>query len=156
MDKEVVNARLKELWPIMEEQINAGGTVKFGPKGTSMLPMIRQGVDSVEIKKAPERLKKYDLPLYRRENGQFVLHRVIAVGRGGYTMRGDNQTASEPGVRREQILAIVTGFWRGDSYVSVDDGAYRRYCRRRVMRQNMRASLAFRALRRLKRMILGR
>ena len=156
MHKEVVSARLEELWPIMEEQINAGGAVKFGPKGTSMLPMIRQGIDSVEIKKAPARLKKYDLPLYRRKNGQFVLHRVIAVGTDGYRMRGDNQTASEHGVTHGQILAIVTGFWRGEEYVSIGDAEYRRYCRRQVRRQSLRGSIFWRALRNAKRIISGK
>ena len=31
--------------------------------GRSMLPMLRQGKDTVEVKKPPERLKKYDLPM---------------------------------------------------------------------------------------------
>ena len=52
---------LAEMWPIMEEQIKADKTVKFTPGGNSMLPLIRPGVDSVLIKKAPDRLKKYDL-----------------------------------------------------------------------------------------------
>lgn len=155
MEKEVVSVRLEELWPVMKEQLDAGGRVKFGPKGTSMLPMLRQGTDSVEIEKAPERLKKYDLPLYRRESGQFVLHRVVGVKKDGYVMRGDNQTVREYGIKSEQILAVVSGFWRGEEYIGADDVKYRRYCRRRVMLQSIRGSLVYRAAGKIKRILLG-
>ena len=77
---------LAELWPVMEEQINMGNTVRFGPKGTSMMPLIRQGIDSIVLKKAPDKLKKYDLPLYRRDDGHFVLHRVVGIDKDGYVM----------------------------------------------------------------------
>lgn len=153
MEKEVVSVRLEELWPVMKEQLDAGGRVKFGPKGTSMLPMLRQGTDSVEIKTAPERLKKYDLPLYRREGGQFVLHRVVGIKKDGYVMRGDNQTVREYGIKNEQILAVVSGFWRGEEYIGANDKKYRGYCRRRVIMQSVRGSFAYRALRKIKRIL---
>lgn len=93
-----------------------------------MLPMLRQGQDSVLLCPAPEKLKKYDIPLYQRQDGQYVLHRIIRAGET-YTCIGDNQFAPEPGVEREQILAIVTAFTRGDRQVPVTDLRYRLYCR---------------------------
>jgi len=119
----------------MEEQIHAGKTVRFGPKGISMLPLIRQNIDSIVIAKAPEKLKKYDLPLYRRLDGQFVLHRVVAVRKDGYVMCGDNQSVYEHGVPHNQILAIAVGMYRDNEFVSFENKDYIMYCRKQVAKQ---------------------
>ena len=119
--------RLEDLLSLIREQLEAGKTVKFAPRGISMLPMLRQGIDSVLLSPAPEKLKKYDLPLYRRDNGQFVLHRVVEVGET-YTCIGDNQFVYEPGIRHEQVIALVTAFWRGERMIRVTALPYRFYC----------------------------
>ena len=120
--------RLEDLMPLIREGLEAGKTVRFKPRGVSMLPMLRQGIDSVVLSPAPEKLKRYDLPLYRRDNGQFVLHRVVEVGQT-YTCMGDNQFVKEPGVRRDQIIALVTAFSRGDKLHRVTEPGYWLYCR---------------------------
>lgn len=136
---DIVKVQLNELWPVMSEQIAAGGSVLFSPKGISMLPLLRQNIDSVVLVKTDGKLSKYDLPLYRRKNGQFVLHRVVAVTDSGYTMCGDNQYIREYGVKPEQILAVADGFYRGDTYVSASDKKYRSYCKKQVAKQHRRA-----------------
>ena len=112
---------MEDLVPLFRERLEAGQQIRFSPKGISMLPMLRDGRDTVVLSPAPEYLKKYDLPLYRRDNGTYVLHRVIHVGET-YTCIGDNQFLYETGVRRDQVIAIVTGFRR--------DGRDRHACRR--------------------------
>ena len=97
--------------PLIQERLAAGDRVSFYPRGTSMLPMLRQGRDSVELSPLPQKLKKYDLPMYRRDNGQFVLHRVVAVS-DSCTCMGDNQFEPEPGLRHDQMIALVTAFTR--------------------------------------------
>ena len=119
--------QLDALMPLIQERLAAGQTVRFSPMGISMLPMLRQGIDSVELSPVPEKLKKYDLPLYRRANGKYILHRVVAVG-STYTCIGDNQFVPEPGVAHSQVLALVTAFYRGDRKWKVSDPAYRFYC----------------------------
>ena len=119
--------RLEDLLPLIQEQLEAGKSIKFSPKGTSMLPMLRQGIDSVLLSPAPEKLKKYDLPLYRRDNGQFVLHRIVKVG-GTYTCIGDNQFDYELYIRPDQVVALVTVFWRGNRSIVVTALPYRIYC----------------------------
>lgn len=138
MKEEELKVRLEEIWPIMQERIEDGATVRFGPKGISMLPMLRQGIDTVVIAKAPKRLNKYDLPLYRRPDGHFVLHRVVGVDKKGYIMCGDNQTVREKYVPHEWILAITVGFYRGDKYVDVTDEKYQSYVKKRVKSQHLR------------------
>lgn len=95
-----------------------------------MLPMLRQGIDSVVLSPLPEILKKYDLPLYRRDDGKYILHRIVKVGES-YTCVGDNQFDLERGVRRDQMIAIVSGFYRGERYHSVSEPGYLIYCRLR-------------------------
>ena len=119
----------------MEEQIAAGKSVRFGPKGISMLPLIRQFQDTVVIKKAPEKLKKYDIPLYRRDDGHFVLHRVVGENADGYIMCGDNQCVYEYGITDRHILAVAEGMYRGDKYFSFDNDEYILYSHRRVRKQ---------------------
>ena len=126
--KKQMNAQLEELMPIMKLQIENGQSVRFSPQGVSMLPMLRQGVDSVVISKAPEQLKKYDLPLYQRENGQYVLHRIVETG-DTYTCMGDNQFVKEYGVRQDQIIAVVTAFYRDERKYKTEDLRYQMYCR---------------------------
>ena len=119
---------LAEQLPKLQEILRAGQAAYIKPNGTSMLPMLRQGIDSVVLSPVPEKLKKYDLPLYRRPDGQYVLHRIVEVGEF-YTCIGDNQYVYEKGIRDDQIIAVVTSFTRGDKKISVNNFSYRLYCR---------------------------
>ena len=75
----------------------------------------------------PEKLKKYDLPLYQRDNGDYVLHRIVKV-REHYTCIGDNQFSYENGIRDDQIIAVVTGFYRKEKFISIENPLYKIYC----------------------------
>ncbi len=120
--------RLEQIRPLIDEFLAQGKPVTFAPRGVSMLPMIRQGIDRVVLESCVGKLKKYDIPLYQRDDGSYVLHRVVGVG-DTYTCIGDNQFQLEHGVRHDQIIANVTGFYREDTYYSVSNPAYRLYCR---------------------------
>lgn len=120
--------QLEQLIPLIQEQLKRGGSVKFSPRGISMLPMLRQGIDSVVLSPLPEKLRKYDLPLYQRKNGQFVLHRIIKVGET-YICIGDNQFVYESGLEHEQMIAVVTAFYRKDKRHDVSAISHKLYCR---------------------------
>lgn len=119
--------QLDSLMPLIQERLAAGQTVRFSPMGISMLPMLRQGIDSVVLSPVPEKLKKYDLPLYRRTDGKYVLHRIVKTGET-YTCIGDNQFTYEPGISHGQVLALVTAFYRGERKWEVTSPLYRLYC----------------------------
>lgn len=121
-------AALDDLMPLFREQLATGQSVRFSPMGTSMLPMLRQGVDSVVLSPMPDKLEKYDLPLYQRHDGHYVLHRIVGAGET-YTCIGDNQFVPEPGLKHEQMIAVVTAFDRGDREIKVSNLGYRIYCR---------------------------
>lgn len=120
--------RLQDVMPIIRQKLSEGQSVRLYPKGVSMLPMLRQGIDSVLLSPLPGKLKKYDLPLYQRRDGHYVLHRIVKVGQT-YTCIGDNQYKYEPGVRHEQLIAVVTGYYRDEEFRSVKSFRYKFYCR---------------------------
>ena len=74
-----------------EEILEKEGRLIYTNVGTSMLPLIRQGKDLLIIEPPDGRLKKYDIPLYRRDSGQYVLHRVLKVREQDYVLCGDHQ-----------------------------------------------------------------
>ena len=119
---------MEELVPLIRERLAAGQSVHFSPRGISMMPMLRQGIDSVVLSPVSERLKKYDLPLYQRDDGTYILHRIIRV-EDAYTCMGDNQFVPEPGLRHDQMIAVVTAFYRGERKHTVSEPGYQIYCR---------------------------
>lgn len=120
--------RLEQLLPLIRERLAAGELVQFTPRGTSMRPMLEGGRDQVILSPLPPRLKKYDIPLYRRADGHFVLHRIVKAGQT-CTCIGDNQFVLEKNIPCERMIAVVTGFVRKGKYYSVDSLGYRVYCR---------------------------
>ena len=120
--------RLGELLPVIRERLESGSNIWIYPNGTSMLPMIRQGMDKVLLSPLPNQLQKYDLPFYQRDNGQFVLHRIVEVGET-FTCIGDNQFILERCIRQDQMIAVVTAFMRNGKEISVNKLSYRLYCR---------------------------
>lgn len=114
--------------PLIRQTLEQGRSVRFSPRGTSMLPLIRQDRDSVLLSPAPAELKKYDIALYRRGNGQYVLHRIVKAG-PVCTCMGDNQFVPEPGIRREQIIAVVSAISRDGSELEANCLRLRIYSR---------------------------
>ena len=117
---------LEDMMPLITAQLAAGRSVRIYPRGTSMLPMLKEGRDSVVLSPLPGALKRYDLPLYRRKNGQFVLHRVVRVT-DTYTCLGDNQFVLEEGLTHGQMIAVVSSFTRKGKEHRVTDLSYRIY-----------------------------
>lgn len=82
--------------------------------GNSMSPFLIHGRDTVYLSRLTRPARRGDVLLYRRDNGGYVLHRVYAATSEEYTMVGDAQTELEPGIRPDQVIAIVTRVVRKD------------------------------------------
>ena len=96
-----------------EEEIQRRGYLLYRIEGDSMLPLIRQGRDLVLISAKPKgRLKKYDVPLYKRDNGQYVLHRILKVRENDYVLCGDNRQQRETGISDRHIIGVLTAVIR--------------------------------------------
>ena len=117
---------LNDAMPLILEKLNAGHEVTFSPHGASMLPLLRDGRDTVTLSSPRGKLKKYDIAFYQRKNGQYVLHRVARVGKT-YTFVGDNQFYLEKGIEHEQIIGVCSSFIRKGRTVTVRSPIYRAY-----------------------------
>ena len=98
--------KLIDLLPTINEKLQNGETFSFMPNGISMLPTIVGGRDPVTIKKPDGRLKKYDIILYRRKSGQFVLHRIIGDDGENYILCGDNEARRNTVSRTKPLSAL--------------------------------------------------
>ena len=58
--------QIEDIVPIIEEQLKSGGKVSFTPRGTSMLPLFRDNVDTVILATPEFTLKKYNIVFYRQ------------------------------------------------------------------------------------------
>ncbi len=114
------------LFPIIEETIKSGTDIKLKVSGTSMYPLVGSRRDSVLLTKAEE-LKVGDVPLFKRADGKFVLHRIVKIRDGAYGMRGDFEQKTEYPIHKEQIIAVAKGFYRNERYISCENFWYKMY-----------------------------
>lgn len=85
--------------------------------GISMQPMLRQHRDIVVIKRVDGKLKKNDVPLYKRTGrDKLVLHRILKVTNDGYIIRGDNLYTKEYDVKDDDIIGVLKAFYRDGKY----------------------------------------
>lgn len=114
---------ISEMIPIIEESLKNGNKVKFKVRGNSMYPTLIEQRDSVFLERK-DKYKKYDIILYRRDNGHYVLHRIIGTKNGCFKLCGDNQTEIEYPIRENQIVAAATAFERKGSIIDANDFKY--------------------------------
>lgn len=110
-----------------EEQLERDGILIYINVGDSMMPLLRQHKDIIIIKKPVSRLKKYDVPLYKRSSGQYVLHRILKVRPNDYVICGDNRWQIEYGITDQNIIGVLTGFIRDGKEISVTNKKYLLY-----------------------------
>ena len=110
-----------------EEILARDGRLIYKTKGFSMQPMLTQNRDLVIIETFEGRLKPYDVVLYKRGK-QYVLHRVLSLGKGVYYIRGDNTYMIET-VPETNVLGVLTGFVRNGKSHLVTEPGYRFYSR---------------------------
>ena len=121
MDKRVISNEvlLEEAATLMTE----GREVSFTPLGSSMLPFIRGGRDSVTLRKLPV-VNVGDIVLIRLPGPRYVLHRVIGLEPGRVTLMGDGNLSGTESCPPEDVLGTVTAIQRGKRVVRPGDGKW--------------------------------
>lgn len=117
----------------IEQIIARNGYIIHSVKGNSMMPMLDEQKDLVKIVPATSSLKVGDLPLFKRPNGDYVLHRVIGIRKKYYLICGDNRKAAEK-VPPEWILGITDGFYKNGNYIPCTDESYLKYVKKTCKR----------------------
>lgn len=142
---ESVAASLADLMPIIEERLLAGQPSEIMPRGVSMLPTLVEKRDSVILSPIMAEPRKYDIILYKRECGAYILHRIVKIFPDAYLVIGDNQFAPER-VPKGAAIAVVSAIRRRDKLIKADSAGERIFawfwtlCRpvRRIWRKILR------------------
>ncbi len=118
MDKLVLpnEVFLEEVASLLSE----GREVTLAPKGSSMLPFIREGRDSVVLRKEPS-VKKGDIVLVRLED-RFVMHRIVREEGERLTLMGDGNLAGTESCTRADVLGTVITILRDGKPREPSDG----------------------------------
>ena len=103
---------------MLRDLVNEGKECRLLISGSSMAPFLVHERDSIIFSKPDRELRRGDMVFYQRDNGQFVMHRILHVKPEGLYIIGDAQTEVEGPVRPEQVFALVTkvnrkGKWIG-------------------------------------------
>ena len=120
----------------IEQELAQNGRAVIQTVGASMEPLLHNRKSTVALIAKQGRLKKQDVALYRRPNGEYVLHRVVKVLDGAYLIRGDNCIGSET-VPEAWVIGVMAGYFAGeqDRYISCDSRIYRRYLKTLALRR---------------------
>ena len=110
-----------------EELLDTKGYIVYTNVGYSMMPLLRQRRDVIEIRpKGPGRCKKYDVVLYKRRD-RYILHRILKVCPDGYVIAGDHNTVPEYDIKDEHILGVMKRILRNGKEIRMDDKLYMLY-----------------------------
>lgn len=102
----------EKLMPQLSQMLEQAPLVPLVISGNSMSPFLVHRRDTVYLSKVTGPLKRGDMILYRRRNGDYVLHRICKAENNIYQLVGDAQWGIEPGICRDQVIAIVTAVRR--------------------------------------------
>ena len=131
---------MAELWPMIEATLAAGGCFRLWPRGGSMRPLLREGVDSVLLY-PPKDLAPLDIVLLREESGRFLLHRIVSLCEDGVTLAGDALSTTEGPFPQGMVLAKVGCIYRGERAYRTDARAIRAFYRRAILKKRLRRLL---------------
>lgn len=133
MKTKKVRTSMKNLSPLLVALLDENIDITLTVTGSSMNPLLTHKRDSVVLTSCNKfNVKKGDIPLYKRSNGQYVLHRIIKVNKNSYNLCGDNQYIIEKNLPKENIIAVVKAFERNGKLYSCNDFTYKVYWRLRV------------------------
>ena len=118
---------LSDYEELIREVLSSGGEFRLYPHGTSMLPLLRQGIDSVALRSLDRPPRKFDILFYKRRDGSYILHRVKEVTKDGLVLWGDNHTMLEYGVTDDQIIGYAARIFRGETELDCQSLWYRLY-----------------------------
>ena len=114
----------------IEKQLREKGTWLFQTVGDSMEPLLHNRESTVQITAGNADLQRFDVVLYKRPSGAYVLHRIRRIRGDRLWICGDNRVGLEK-VPRAWVLGKMTGFYPGlgPEFVDCKDENHRSYVR---------------------------
>lgn len=93
---------LNDILPLLRDEKE----VKIRAKGSSMMPLIRDGIDSFILRQLKEdSLRVGNIVLALLEDGRYVLHRIASINGQDITLRGDGNPYQKEHCHKINILA---------------------------------------------------
>ena len=96
--------------------------------GLSMYPMLLPG-DMLLFVRPTHPIQRNSIVLYCRAD-HYVVHRLLFVGRRHCIINGDNSVYLERDIRYEDIIAVLSGYWRNNTYFDCNSAEAQRFARR--------------------------
>ena len=111
----------------LQQMLKERGEAIIRTAGISMEPLLHAGESTVLIQRKDRPCRKNDVALFIRPDGQYVLHRVIGLGKQ-LRMRGDHQLVCE-WVDEECVIGLMVGFHarRNSKFCSIRSVRYAAY-----------------------------
>lgn len=103
----------------IEKSLAEYGFYMTTTEGNSMATMIKTG-DRIVVRKPTFPLKKYDIPVYRRD-GHYTMHRIVRVTKSGYVICGDNRIHLERDITDKDIVGVFCGMYRDGKFIEADE-----------------------------------
>ena len=111
---------------VQYEELEKNGFYFSVPRGVSMWPLVLNKQGILEIHRLERPARRYDFVLYSYGGEQGILHRVLHVREKDYVIAGDNCWRLEY-VPKENVVGIVTRFYRKGKWYDVTDWRYLLY-----------------------------
>lgn len=113
----------------IEENMQENGFHLSTVVGTSMMPLLRQGKDLVKVVPLNGKLSKYDIVLFKRPTGEYVLHRVVKVRKNYYVICGDNRFLREK-IPYYWIIGVAESVIIDDEEIKMSDKRQIKYAKK--------------------------
>ena len=112
----------------IEKQLEENGRWLFQTVGDSMEPLLRSRESTVQIMAGNTDLQPYDVVLFKRPSGKYVLHRIRRIRGDLLYICGDNRVGLEK-VPRKWVLGKMTGYFpsQGPVFIRCSDPDYQKY-----------------------------
>ena len=118
----ILELKAELIFNLAQEVFDKGQRVKIIVTGNSMYPFLRHAIDSVELEHASlEDVRKGDIVLIKRDDGVYILHRIVSKKEDCFYMIGDSQDILDGPYFANHLIAVVTAIYRKDHRIESSD-----------------------------------
>ena len=108
MNDNVMIVSNSEMFGLLEELLGEEKSVRIKVKGTSMLPLLHDEIDQVELSKPTVKEMVPGAIVLFRYNDAFLLHRIIYRNENKLILKGDNVFQSKEEATTDHVIGIVS------------------------------------------------
>ena len=119
---------MQHLGPVMQTLLSDNSPVKITVTGNSMYPLLRSGRDEVVLTRCANP-KKGDIVFYKRNTGEYILHRIVGKKNGAFYLAGDAEVKKEYPILPEQIIGTAVSITSRGREISCKNPIYSLYYR---------------------------